>query len=218
MPAQQIKPTRIELIRTNRRIKLAKRGLDLLKMKRNALVIEFFNISRKIRGLRENLRDDIGKAIDSLKLAEVMSGAMELERVAQMSSSSNVGVGAKNVMGVKVPELSVKAGMSVLSPVYRSTAVGAPINDAIKRFEKVLSSMLEIAEKENSMRRLLQEIDKTKRRSNAIENILIPQLTYSAKQIRMRLDEIERDTFTTLKVIKRKMVQRENEGAADVSA
>ena len=78
--------------------------------------------------------------------------------------------------------------------------------------------MLEIAEKENSMRRLLQEIDKTKRRSNAIENILIPQLTYSAKQIRMRLDEIERDTFTTLKVIKRKMVQRQGKEAADVSA
>lgn len=218
MPAQQIKPTRIELIRTNRRIKLAKRGLDLLKMKRNALVMEFFNISRKIRGLRENLREDIGRAIDSLKLAEVMSGAMELERVAQMSSSSNVGVGAKNVMGVRVPELSVKAGLSVLSPEYRATAVSAPVNDAIKKFEKVLSSMLEIAEKENSMRRLLQEIDKTKRRSNAIENILIPQLTYSAKQIRMRLDEIERDTFTTLKVIKRKMVQREAEEASHVSA
>jgi V/A-type H+-transporting ATPase subunit D len=208
MPAQQIKPTRIELIRTNRRIKLAKRGLDLLKMKRNALVMEFFAISRKVRGLRENLRTDVGKALESMKMAELRSGAMEVERVAQMSANSALGVGAKNVMGVRVPELSYRAGVSVLSPEYRATSVPAPINDAIRRFETVFSSMIEIAEKEHSMRRLLQEIDKTKRRSNAIENILIPQLSDAAKHIRMRLDEIERDTFTTLKTIKRKMVQR----------
>jgi V/A-type H+-transporting ATPase subunit D len=208
MPAQQIKPTRIELIRTNRRIKLARRGLDLLKMKRNALVIEFFNISRNIRGLRANLRDEVGRAIESVKLAEIMSGQMELERIAQMSSGTSVNVGTKNVMGVRVPELSTRSGMSVLKQEYRVTAVSPSINDAIKHFEKVMNAMLQIAEKENSMRRLLQEIDKTKRRSNAIENILIPQLVSAAKMIRMRLDEIERDTFTTLKVVKRKIVQR----------
>ncbi|MBX8643562.1 MAG: V-type ATP synthase subunit D [Thermoplasmata archaeon] len=210
MPAQQIKPTRIELIRTNRRIRLARRGLDLLKMKRNALVMEFFNISRKVKGLRENLRDDVGTAIESVREAELINGSIEIERVAQMSSDSNVGVGSKNVMGVRIPELAYRPGVSVLNPVYRATAVPPSVNDAIKQFEHVFSSMLEIAEKENSMRKLLQEIDRTKRRSNAIENMLIPQLSSAAKMIRMRLDEIERDTFTTLKVIKRKMVQREN--------
>lgn len=209
MPAQQIKPTRIELIRTNRRIRLARRGLDLLKMKRNALVIEFFNISRKIRGLRANLREEVGRAIDAIKLAEILEGEMYLERIAQMSSGTSVNVGSKNVMGVRVPELSSSPGRTVLSPVYRAVAVTPSVNDAVRHFERVMASMLEIAEKENSMRRLLIEIDRTKRRSNAIENILIPQLTASARQIRMRLDEIERDTFTTLKVVKRKMVQRE---------
>ncbi|MBX8633876.1 MAG: V-type ATP synthase subunit D [Candidatus Thermoplasmatota archaeon] len=214
MPAQQIKPTRIELIRTNRRIRLAKRGLDLLKMKRNALVMEFFNISRTIRGLRENLRDDVGRAIASVREAELINGAMEIERVAQMSANFNVGVGAKNVMGVRVPQVSFKAGTTVLTPLYRATSVPSAVNDAIKQFEKVFSSMIEIAEKENAMRRLLQEIDKTKRRSNAIENMLIPQLSAAAKMIRMRLDEIERDTFTTLKVIKKKLVMREETAEA----
>ena len=65
------------------------------------------------------------------------------------------------------------------------------------------------------MRKLLYEIDKTKRRSNAIENILIPQLTSNAKYIRMRLDELERDTFTTLKVIKKKMIKRSEEAAKE---
>jgi V/A-type H+-transporting ATPase subunit D len=215
LPGQQIKPTRIELIRTNRRIRLAKRGLDLLKMKRNALVMEFFSISRKVRGLRENLREDVGRAIASVREAELINGSMEIERVAQMSENFNVGVGAKNVMGVRVPEVSFKAGATVLTPLYRATSVPSAVNDAIKQFEKVFSSMIEIAEKENAMRRLLQEIDKTKRRSNAIENMLIPQLSAAAKTIRMRLDEIERDTFTTLKVIKKKLVQRgENAEAA----
>lgn len=214
MPAQQIKPTRIELIRTNRRIRLAKRGLDLLKMKRNALVMEFFNISRTIRGLRENLRDDVGRAIASVREAELINGAMEIERVAQMSANFNVGVGAKNVMGVRVPQVSFKAGTTVLTPLYRATSVPSAVNDAIKQFEKVFSSIIEIAEKENAMRRLLQEIDKTKRRSNAIENMLIPQLSAAAKMIRMRLDEIERDTFTTLKVIKKKLVMREETAEA----
>jgi V/A-type H+-transporting ATPase subunit D len=214
LPAQQIKPTRIELIRTNRRIRLAKRGLDLLKMKRNALVMEFFNISRTIRGLRENLRDDVGRAIASVREAELINGAMEIERVAQMSANFNVGVGAKNVMGVRVPQVSFKAGTTVLTPLYRATSVPSAVNDAIKQFEKVFSSMIEIAEKENAMRRLLQEIDKTKRRSNAIENMLIPQLSAAAKMIRMRLDEIERDTFTTLKVIKKKLVMREETAEA----
>ncbi len=214
MPAQQIKPTRIELIRTNRRIRLGKRGLDLLKMKRNALVMEFFNISRTIRGLRENLRDDVGRAIASVREAELINGAMEIERVAQMSANFNVGVGAKNVMGVRVPQVSFKAGTTVLTPLYRATSVPSAVNDAIKQFEKVFSSMIEIAEKENAMRRLLQEIDKTKRRSNAIENMLIPQLSAAAKMIRMRLDEIERDTFTTLKVIKKKLVMREETAEA----
>jgi V/A-type H+-transporting ATPase subunit D len=75
-------------------------------------------------------------------------------------------------------------------------------------FEKVYNQIIEIAEKENSMRKLLHEIEKTKRRSNALENIMIPQLNSQAKLIRMRLEEIERDMFTTLKIVKRKITRK----------
>jgi V/A-type H+-transporting ATPase subunit D len=134
---------------------------------------------------------------------------MELERIAYMSADSTVAVNMKNVMGVRIPELSRSYNQTILSNQYRAISVPTPINDAIKTFERIYVQLVEIAEKENSMRKLLHEIDKTKRRSNAIENILIPQLTSSAKFIRMRLDEIERDMFTTLKMIKRKMGRRE---------
>lgn len=209
-----LKPTRIELIRTRRRIKLAKRGLDLLKMKRSSLVMEFFNISRSVKGLRENLRADIQEALETIRAAEIVSGTMNLERIAYMSADSTVGINLKNVMGVRIPELSRNYNQSILSNQYRAMSVPTPVNDAIKKFENVYTQIVEIAEKENSMRKLLHEIDKTKRRSNAIENILIPQLSESAKVIRMRLDEIERDMFTTLKMVKRKMNRKSQEAMA----
>ncbi len=214
MAQTELKPTRIELIRTRKRIKLAKRGLDLLKMKRSSLVMEFFSISRSVKGLRENLRSDIGDALDTLKAAEIISGTMNLERIAYMSADSTVGVNLKNVMGVRIPELSRNYNQTILSNQYRAISVPTAVNDAIKKFENIYTQIVEIAEKENSMRKLLHEIDKTKRRSNAIENILIPQLTYSAKIIRMRLDEIERDMFTTLKMVKRKINRKSQEGVA----
>lgn len=209
-----LKPTRIELIRTRRRIKLAKRGLDLLKMKRSSLVMEFFNISRTVKGLRENLRADVEDALETIRAAEIKSGSMNLERIAYMSADSTVGINLKNVMGVRIPELSRNYDQTILSNQYRAISVPTAVNDAIKKFENVYTQIVEIAEKENSMRKLLHEIDKTKRRSNAIENILIPQLTQSAKLIRMRLDELERDMFTTLKMVKRKMNRKAEEATA----
>ncbi|MCL6090860.1 MAG: V-type ATP synthase subunit D [Candidatus Thermoplasmatota archaeon] len=214
MAQLDLKPTRIELIRTNRRIKLAKRGLDLLKMKRSSLVMEFFRISRSVKGLRENLRSEIGEALETIRAAEIISGTMNLERIAFMSADSTVGINLKNVMGVRIPELNRSYNQTILSGQYRAMSVPTAINDAIKVFESIYTQIVEIAEKENSMRKLLHEIDKTKRRSNAIENILIPRLTSSAKQIRMRLDELERDMFTTLKMIKRKMNRKAQESAS----
>lgn len=211
MPSQEFKPTRIELIRIGRRIKLAKKGLDLLKMKRSSLVMEFFNISRQVKGMRENLREEVGEAINTLKMAEILEGTMTVERIAFMSADSSVGLGSKNIMGVKIPELTINYAQTILSEMYRVVSVPPPVNDAIKKFEKIFRFIVEIAEKENSMRKLLYEIDRTKRRSNAIENILVPDLTKAQKRIRMRLDEQERDTFTTLKVIKRKIGQRAEE-------
>ena len=209
-----LKPTRMELIRTRRRIKLAKRGLDLLKMKRSSLVMEFFNISRSVKGLRENLRADVEDALETIRSAEIKSGTMNLERIAYMSADSTVGINLKNVMGVRIPELSRNYDQTILSNQYRVISVPTAVNDAIKKFENVYTQIVEIAEKENSMRKLLHEIDKTKRRSNAIENILIPQLSQSAKLIRMRLDELERDMFTTLKMVKRKMNRKAEEATA----
>jgi V/A-type H+-transporting ATPase subunit D len=205
MPSMEIRPTRIELIKLRKRIKLSKRGLDLLKMKRSALVMEFLKLAAEIRGLRENLRKDVEEALNSMINAEIASGMMTIERIAYMSGESNVGIKPKNVMGVRIPVLNIDYEKAVLSEQYRALSVPIPVDEAISKFEKLFKSLINVAEKENSMRRLLHEIDRTKRRSNAIENILIPNLNAQAKYIRMRLDEMERDTFTTLKIVKKKI-------------
>ena len=205
MPSMEIRPTRIELIKLRKRIKLSKRGLDLLKMKRSALVMEFLKLAAEIRGLRENLRKDVEGALNSMVNAEIASGMMTIERIAYMSGESNVGIKPKNVMGVRIPVLNIDYEKAVLSEQYRALSVPIPVDEAISKFEKLFKSLINVAEKENSMRRLLHEIDRTKRRSNAIENILIPNLNAQAKYIRMRLDEMERDTFTTLKIVKKKI-------------
>jgi V/A-type H+-transporting ATPase subunit D len=205
MASSEVRPTRIELINVTRRIRLARKGLDLLKMKRTSLVMEFFAISRTVKGMRENIRSDMASSLDTVRLAEALSGLVNLERIAAMSVDTDANVATKNVMGVRIPTLNVIYHESLLSEIYRAVSIPTVINDSIIKFERIFRALLEIAEKENSMRKLLREIDRTKRRSNAIENILIPGLVANAKYIRMRLDEMERETFSMLKAVKRNL-------------
>ncbi len=215
MASSEVRPTRIELINVTRRIRLARKGLDLLKMKRTSLVMEFFAISRTVKGMRENIRSDMASSLDTVRLAEALSGLVNLERIAAMSVDTDANVATKNVMGVRIPTLNVVYHESLLSEIYRAVSIPTVINDSIIKFERIFRALLEIAEKENSMRKLLREIDRTKRRSNAIENILIPGLVANAKYIRMRLDEMERETFSMLKAVKRNL---EAKNAADGGA
>lgn len=204
-----IKPTRIELIQIRKRIKLAQRGYDLLKMKRSALIMEFLKMAKDLKGMRENLRKGVENALDKMSIAEVREGRMKVESYGFMSGSADISLRARNVMGVRIPELGIMMEKAVLTERFRAISVPAPIDDAIDAYEKLFRSLVEVVEKEKSMRRLLLEIDKTKRRSNAIEFVMIPKLKSQSQYIRMRLDELERDTFTTLKFVKKKMISEE---------
>ncbi len=208
MPSGDIRPTRIELINTRKRVKLARRGLDLLKMKRSSLVMEFFKISRQVKGLRENIRREMEEALEAIRFAEVETGIMSLERLALFSADTGASVRSKNVMGVRIPDLKILYRETLLSDIYRAISMPTSVEDALKKFQNLFHLLLDVAEKENSMRRLRKEIDKTKRRSNAIENVLVPRLEDNVKYIRMRLDEMERETFTTLKAVKKNMERK----------
>lgn len=208
MPAvANIRPTRLEYIRTKKRILIAKKGLKLLKLKRQALILEFFNTSRTAAALRESLQAELAKGYESIKMAEILAGAMRLENESmKLPMMGNLQVMSKSIMGVHIPKL--KGGQR---QIYEEYLLELPtsITEAISTFQRIHKIVLDVAEKETALRKLLYEIERTKRKSNAIENVFIPRLLAAVKFITFRLDEIERDTFIMLKTVKRKMGERE---------
>ena len=208
--AINIRPTRLEYIRTKRRIIIAKKGLKLLKLKRQALILEFFNTSKSAASLRSGLQAELIKGYQSIRMAEMLAGSMRLENEAmKIPQLSKLQITPKNVMGVRIPKIGGGQGNQALTE--HLLELPPSINEAIKAFQNVHRMVLDVAEKETTLRKLLLEIEKTKRKSNAIENVFIPRLLAAVKFITFRLDEMERDTFIMLKTVKRKMGEREQE-------
>lgn len=205
-----IRPTRLEYIRAKRRIRIAQKGLKLLKLKRQALILEFFNISKTTARLRGELQSELIKGYQSIRMAEMLDGEMRLENEAmKIPHLKKLQILPKNVMGVRIPKLEGGNREQAITEYLLELPIS--ISEAIKTFQELHKIVLDVAEKETTLRKLLYEIEKTKRKANAIENVFIPNLGAAVKFIMFRLDEIERDTFTMLKTVKRKMGEREQE-------
>ncbi len=204
MPKGSVKTTRIELIHTKARIRVANKGLTLLKMKRSSLVLAFFDLARQIKLMRESMRNAVTGAIESAKLAELHAGRIILERIAAEQSQMGASVAARNVMGVKIPDVEL-ARRAALSEAYELISVPTSVEDAKRSYLTLFNMLVEVAEKENSLRKLLYEIEKINRRANAIENVAIPNMLDKATYIKMRLDDMERDQIVSIKFIKGKI-------------
>lgn len=202
-----VKPTRMELLRLKARIKLANKGLNLLKQKRAALIVEFFKINKKALDLRKQLDVSMSKSYRSLAIAEMYEGKIAIESTAYMvNRMKGFSIKTKNVMGVRIPEVQGRdPNFQAIDQQFALMGLSVKVEESIDNFQTALKVILDIAEVENSLRRILVEIDKTKRRVNSIENVLIPRLQGQAKYISMRFDEMERETFVTLKTIKAKL-------------
>ena len=208
-----IRPTRLEYIRTKRRILIARKGLKLLKLKRQALILEFFNTSKTAAALRSSLQAELVKGYEAIRMAEMLAGSMRLENEAmKIPQMSSLQVTSKSVMGVRIPKLAGGQMEDMFTDYLLE--LPASINEAIKAYQQIHKIVLDVAEKETALRKLLYEIERTKRKSNAIENVFIPRLQAAVKFITFRLDEMERDTFIMLKTVKRKMGEREQEQLA----
>lgn len=209
MPAgTDIRPTRLEYIRAKRRIRIAQKGLKLLKLKRQALILEFFNISKTSARLRSELQSELIKGYQSIRMAEMLDGEIRLENEAmKIPRLKKLQILPKNVMGVRIPKL--EGGTREQGITEHLLELPTSISEAVKTFQEIHKIVLDVAEKETTLRKLLYEIEKTKRKANAIENVFIPNLEAAVRFITFRLDEIERDTFTMLKTVKRKMGERQ---------
>jgi len=196
--------TRMELIKTKERVVLARKGHKLLKQKRDALILEFFRILKKARDIRSELLGELQAAYRAANVATLYHSGHELHYIALgRQRKIEMDMEVKNVMGVKIPSMaSVQEEAAIALPEFGTSA---KIDEATTRFEKVLQLVLQLAETETAIRRLILEIEKTKRRVNALEYIVIPNLEAQRNTIAFRLDEMERDNLVSLKSIKRKL-------------
>ncbi|MCX8197528.1 MAG: V-type ATP synthase subunit D [Candidatus Micrarchaeota archaeon] len=205
--AENPNPTRMELLKAKSRVRLARKGHKLLKQKRDALIMEFFKILSKAQDLRQELNAKMKKAYTALAVAQAYHGMQEIEAAAlAVKRAPGVKVEVRNIMGVKIPSLEVaQTKKKLLERGYSIIGTSAKIDEVAEAFEEALDTIFKLSQTENAIRRLILEIEKTKRRVNALEYVLIPRLENQAKLISFRLEEMERDSFVMLKSIKRKL-------------
>lgn len=205
--ATSVQPTRGELLKLKKRIDLAKRGHELLKEKQDALVTEFFDILDRLDEVREETQEKLEKAFKKLIESKTIMGTLELRKAAEASMRElEVDVSARNIMGVRVPIIEPEdVERKIIDRGYSLHQTSAKLDEAAREFETALQSILELAEVEKTVKLLAEEIEKTKRRVNSLEHVLIPRLEESKKYIEMRLEELERENFFRLKRVKATM-------------
>ena len=205
MVQQEIKPTRTELIAIKRKIALYDRGYRLLKMKRDGLVLEFFNILSKARDIRSQIIADYKKAEEKLIIATGVDGEAAVRSAAfARRDDPKVVMGCKNVMGTLVPTTLESATVKrrIDQRGYGIVGMSVRIDEATDAYEQLVEDIIVAAELETTLRRLIEEIEKNKRIVNALEFRILPELRKNESFIRTRLEEMERENVFRLKRIK----------------
>ncbi len=194
-------PTRMELLSVRKRRALAEKGHKLLSEKRDALVSNFFEVVHKHRELRQKLQQELADAYSSLLKAQMLLGKQDLRMLSlAVPKEVHVDVETSNIMGVRIPVIKTRASPQTLR--YSFLDSNGMVDEATAKFRRALETCLRLAEVEAAIRRLAVEIEKTKRRVNALEHIFIPKLRNTERFIEMALDEAEREDFFRRKRIK----------------
>jgi V/A-type H+-transporting ATPase subunit D len=206
MALKDVKPTRSELINLKKKIKLSERGYNILKMKRDGLILEFFKVLEEAKESRGEMLEKYERAFEMVALANTVEGAIGVKAAAMaVKESPSLDLKKKNIMGVVVPEIESQAVRKTIAERgYGVLGTTSVIDETASAFEELVEAIIHAAEMETTMKRLLDEIESTKRRVNALEFKVIPELKEAGDFIKMRLDEMERDELVRLKKIKAK--------------
>ena len=199
MAEQQVFPTKGNLINSKKALKLAALGYELLDRKRNILIRELMQLVEKAGELRASIEDTYKVAYSALQMANISLGV--ITPYAQCIPLENgLELSSRSVMGVELPKLEMQE--NPLKPTYGFSQTSSQLDKAYLAFNEVKRITVTLAEVENSIYRLSVAINKTQRRANALQNIIIPRNEAIVKYISDSLEEKEREEFSRLKIIK----------------
>ena len=211
MAVTQTTPTRMELTRLKKKLVTAVRGHKLLKDKRDELMRQFLDLAKENMELRKAVEKGIRKANANFVTAKA-SMPEEALHTAQMAPKQEVYLEAerKNVMSVEIPVFEYRTRTADPNDIYSYgfAFTSGDLDDAVRSLADVLPQMLELAEKEKACQLLAAEIEKTRRRVNALEHVMIPETQESIRYITMKLDENERSSQIRLLKVKDMMLER----------
>lgn len=210
MAGKTVNPTRMELTRLKKKLVTAQRGHKLLKDKRDELMRQFLDLVRYNKELREKVEEGIKNANKNFVLARAGMSA-EVLNTALLAPKQEVSIkiDTKNVMSVDIPVFNYKTRTSDPNDIYSYgfAFTSADLDDAVKSLSDVFTDMLKLAEVEKSCQLMAAEIEKTRRRVNALEHVVIPETQEGIKFITMKLDENERSTQIRLMKVKDLMLK-----------
>ncbi|HIZ82839.1 MAG TPA: V-type ATP synthase subunit D [Firmicutes bacterium] len=198
--AEQVFPTKGNLIKIKKSLELARTGFDLLDRKRNILVRETMALIDTAKEIQSLINTTYAKAYEALQAANVTLGIVD-EIAAGIPVENGVSISYRSVMGVEIPSVTLDANPRKNYFGYQRTSM--QLDEAYARFDDVKRLTARLAEIENSVYRLAQGIRKTQKRANALKNIIIPRFDGQVKFISDALEEKEREEFSRLKVIKK---------------
>lgn len=210
MAILKVNPTRIALLSLKKELKVAKKGHKLLKDKRDGLVKKFMVVIYEAKSLRESVENRLGSAFDSYTRASGMTASAALETAFMVPNAKiDLDVKVTSVMSVKIPEFKIAKSGSAFS--YGMLETTGDLDNAVVKFDEVFVDILHLAELEKSAENLAEEIEKTRRRVSALENVRIPNLEETIKFITMQLDERGRDAVVSTMRVKAMIMAKEEE-------
>jgi len=201
--AMMVAPTKSNLMKSKSSLQLSKKGYELLDKKRNVLIKEMMEYVDKARQMHNNIYDVIMQAYEALQKANITLGVKNVEDISySVPKDENYVVLLKSVMGVDIP--TIKYDVEKITPTYGFYNTNVALDEARERFNDVKYKVYELAEVENSIFKLAKEIEKTQKRTNALQYIQIPRYKEQVKYIQDVLEEKEREDFFRLKRLKNK--------------
>ena len=210
MARLNVNPTRMVLTSLKKRVKVAVKGHKMLKDKRDELMKRFLELARQNKALREQVEAHIGDVYSNFVIASaVMSSEVLEEALMYPKQGVSIEVGRKNVMSVDVPVFDFKTTTDDTTNIYPYgfANTSAELDNAIENLSNIFPELLKLAAVEKEVQLLAAEIEKTRRRVNALEYVMIPQFEETIKYIQMKLDENERGNQTRLMKVKDMMVK-----------